>query len=56
MVGELSEEALQAADGEASFIPNGGDTRPEDAPETQSPLAAQIVVAPDPPAEAETPL
>ena len=52
---ELSEQALTAADGEVSFASNGEDAGSQDTPEIESPLAAQVVVAPDPAAEAETP-
>jgi hypothetical protein len=53
---ELSEQVLAAADGEAAFRPNGEDAGAQAVPETEAPIAAQIVVAPDPPAETETPL
>ncbi len=56
VAGELSEQVLAGPDGESTFRPNGGDAAAQDAPEIESPLAAQIVIAPDPPADAETPL
>ncbi|HEV2033636.1 MAG TPA: DEAD/DEAH box helicase family protein [Candidatus Dormibacteraeota bacterium] len=54
VTGELSDQMLAAADGEAALSPNGGDAGSSDRHEAET--AAPAVLAPDPPAEAETPL
>jgi len=56
VTGELSDQVLAAPDAEAPLSPNGGDGGNIDSQEVEPARAAPVVVAPDPPAEAETPL
>jgi hypothetical protein len=56
LTGELSEQVLAAPVGESALSPNGGDAGSIDPQKADTARAAPVVVAPDPPAEAETPL
>jgi hypothetical protein len=55
VAGELSEQMLAASDGEGALGPNGGDAGPIEPQEVETARPAPVVIAPDPPAEGETP-
>jgi DNA polymerase III delta prime subunit len=54
--GEVVEQVLAEADGEASLIPNGGDMVPRDAPEPAIHAAPQAAVPPESTSERDSPL
>jgi hypothetical protein len=54
--GEVVEQVLAEADGEASLIPNGGDMVPQDAPEPAIHVAPQAAVPPESTSERDSPL